>query len=264
MARTLSKDDIEAKWASVPKNWYDIYQWSPTTGSAYMEWLAARLTASFPQIQLDRDGLRTPATRKPPHRGQISLRTSIDGLNEKHLVRGMFNKRHLPFLGKAIDYEIPLKATKDAKHGDIDLLCITAENEALCTEVKRPTSHESILKAVLQAYTYTLLLAEIKQDVFADVEHGPQLRLTPAILTFSTAQSGRQLEEIERYPELRGLIQRLNVHLLENGLARFRFFLITNPIDEMRDCLVTKEIDRDVKPVFRDSFELTIKEVTPR
>lgn len=36
----------------------------------------------------------------------------------------MFNSGLLPVLGRVVYYEIPLKDTDEASHGDIDLLCM--------------------------------------------------------------------------------------------------------------------------------------------
>lgn len=260
MARGLSKTEVEKEWQALPKNWYAIYQWKRTSRAGYLEWIAEWTVASFPQIQLIIDGLRDRSFKAENHRGQIDLQTEIEQLTEKRLVRAMFNSTHLPPLGTVVDYEVPLKDTKKAKHGNIDLLSELPET-ALCVEAKEPNSQESILKAVLEAYVYTSLVSTKKQLFLKSFELNPNLQLTPAILTFANAQSGRQLKEINEYPHLLELIGMLNSNLAVAGIAPLRFFVIENPDDELKNRLTTTtESNGDVKVVFREKFDLSIVE----
>lgn len=148
MTRGVTKAELESEWRSLPMNWYSIYQWRPTSRDGYLEWIAEWIVSSFPLIQLNANSLRTRSFRVAEHRGQIVLRTGIEQLTEKRIVRAMFNLSQLPLLGKVIDYEVPLKETDEADHGDIDLLCVTP-NACLCVEAKKPDSSESILKSRL-------------------------------------------------------------------------------------------------------------------
>lgn len=262
MARGLSKTDLEAEWQALPKNWYVTYQWERTSRAGYLEWIADWIMSSLPQIQLVADGLRSRSFRVTDHRGQIKLNTGINQLTEKRLVRAMFNLTQLPLLGRVIDYEVPLKDTDDAAHGDIDLLCVSP-NICLCVEAKKPNAGESILKAILQAYVYTSLVSSKKQLFLSSFKLDPTLQLTPAILTFASAQSGRQLKEIGKYPCLLKLIENLNAKLAIDGIGPMRFFVVENPDNELVSCLTTtSEANGDVKAVFREGFALSIVEQT--
>lgn len=262
MARRLSKTEIKKEWQALPKSWYAIYQWERTSGAGYLEWIADWIVASFPHIKLVADGLRSRSFRVADHRGQIKLNTGINQLTEKRLVRAMFNSGSLPLLGKVIDYEVPLKDTDEAAHGDIDLLCTLADN-CLCVEAKKPNAGASILKAILQAYAYTSLVSSKKQLFLSSFELASELVLTPAILTFANAQSGRQLKEMGKYPCLLKLIENLNATLAIDGIAPMRFFVVENPVSELASCLTTTtESNGDVKAIFREGFALSIVEQT--
>jgi hypothetical protein len=260
----LTKTELDVEWRSLPKNWFSIYQWKRTTGASYTEWIAERIATSFPQIELVAEGLRTRSFRAADHRGQIRLRTGINQLTEKRIVRAMFNSSPLPLMGDVIDYEIPLKDIKKAKHGNIDLLCVLPQT-ALCVEAKKPKSNESILKAVLEAFVYTSLVATKKQSFLTSFNLDQNLLLTPAVLTFASTQSGRQLKMINKYPQLLGLIRVLNSQLALGGIAPLRFFVIENPVVEFATCLTTtQETNGDVKAVFSDGFTLSIVEQSIR
>lgn len=260
MARGLSKTEIESEWRALPKNWYAIYQWERTSRAGYLEWTAEWIVKEFSQIQLVTDGLRSRTFRVADHRGQISLNTEIEQPTEKRIVRAMFNLGSLPVLGKVIDYEVPLKDTDEAAHGDIDLLC-TLPDTCFCVEAKKPRASESILKAVLQAYAYTSLVSTKRNLFFESFQLVPQLRLTPAVLTFASAQSGRQLKEVTKYPQLLNLIRSLNGQLDKDKIAPIRFFIVENEDDELANCLTTTtQTNGDVKAVFRDGFTLSVVE----
>ena len=258
--KKLTKSDIENEWRALPKNWYAIYQWKRATAVAYTEWIAALITSSHPMIELVADGLRKRPFRLDNHRGQIKLNTPIAQVTEKRLVRAMFNGGQLPFMGRVIDYEIPLKETNEARHGDIDLLCLLPQT-VLCVEAKEPKSGESLLKAVLEAFVYTSLISTRRASFLSDFGLGQNVPLTPAILTFAVAASGRQLEAMDQFPQLLGLIRILNRQLTDQRIEPLRFFVVRNSGEALQTCLTTtQETNGDVKVVFADGFSLSITE----
>jgi len=228
----------------VKKDWYSIYQWDRSCGVIYMEWIAKWIAESFEKILLISDGLRERHFKVPHHRGQIDLQTGKEQLTEKRIVRAFYNLGEMPILGKILDYEVPLKASRNAKHGDIDLLCFTSET-LLCVEAKQPRSNESVLKAILQAFTYTSLAAIHRSRFVAEYCLPKTLVLAPAVLTFASTASALQVREWENYPHARNLIKLLNNRLARSGAAGIRFFVIENEASEVEFCLTasTQKID---------------------
>ena len=260
MARGLSTTELEAEWLGLPKDFYSIYRWERVAGVGYTEWIAGRVAASLDGLRLVRDGLRARSFRVADHRGQIKLGTGIEQLTEKRLVRALFNTTVLPLLNRVIDYEVPLKDNDAAAHGDIDLLC-TQPGVCLCVEAKKPLAGESILKAVLQAFTYTSLVATRKEAFLESFNLDPTLCLTPAVLTFASAKSGLQLAGLHQYPNLVGLIRLLDTRLTSQGNGPMRFFLVNNPDVELDRCLTTEAgRNGDVRAIFREGFALSIAE----
>ena len=256
----LDKTNLAEEWALLPKNWYSVYQWTRTSRPGYTEWIAEWIKTSIAGIRLEADGLRQRSFRVPAHRGQIKLQTDIKQLTEKRLLRAMFNLSKVPVMGKVVDYEIPLKETEDADHGDIDLLC-SCSDSALCVEAKKPRASESVLKAILQAFVYTSLIATRREAFLKDFDLSPSLKLTPAVLTFASAQSGRQIRERKTHPHLLRLTSALNAKLAEKSISPLRFFLVENPDAELETCLrTTLEPNKDVKVVFCDGFTLKVSE----
>ena len=260
MTRGYEKDKLKLAWNSVSKDWYSIYQWGRTSGAAYTEWIAEWIVESFDLIRLETAGLRMNRFKTEDHKGQAQLQTDISQFTEKRFVRAVFNLGEISPLGKIIDYEVPLKATGSAEHGDIDLLCL-ASGDLLCVEAKNPQKSESVLKAILQAVVYTWL-ASVHIDKFIDEFKLPMpTRLTPAILIFRDSASGRQLGHWGNHPHLAALLQKLDTKLANIAAGRTRFFIIENAVSETDSCLRLGEVvGGGEKVIFSSGFDLKIVE----
>lgn len=91
----------------------------------------------------------------------------LQGTNRKEeiLAKLLFYQREVAGLGYIFDYQTPLKETQDDSYGKIDLLGYNTDDKCYSViELKyRPSgSEETLLRCVLEAYTYYRLL-DIKQ-----------------------------------------------------------------------------------------------------
>ena len=89
----------------------------------------------------------------------------ITNRKEEILAKLLFYQGNVDGLGYIFDYQTPLKATKNDSYGKIDLLGYNKDNKCYSViELKyRPSgSEETLLRCVLEAYTYYRLL-DIKQ-----------------------------------------------------------------------------------------------------
>jgi hypothetical protein len=248
MARSLEENKLRQEWNSLPKNWYSIYQWRRTCGIDYAERIAEWIVTSFAEIRLMTDGLRDKNFKTRDHRGQATLNTGIGHFTEKRFVRALFNLGRLSPLGEMIDYEIPLKATRNADHGDIDLLCVAPES-------KSPRSGESILKAVLESFVYTSLAAQHRDVFVAEFQLPRTLLLTPATLTFADSPSHRQLQAWDKHPHLSALVKMLNADLAKSDDGGIRLFIIDNDKSELAFCLPTvPDPEGGEKVIFASGF----------
>jgi len=101
-----------------------------------------------------------------------------------------------------LDYEVPLKEKQSSDHGDIDVLCWNGDG-LLITEVKAYNSKHSLLKAILQAFTYTSLVTTAKARFTRSFKAPDETKLIPAVLVFENADEGANLRAIDRYPSAR-------------------------------------------------------------
>lgn len=77
----------------------------------------------------------------------------------------MFNKsrqgQEYGFIGKIIDYQTPLKAKRGDVAGKIDLLSYNGDILRIL-ELKKPDSVETMLRCVLEGYTYMMTVDRVK------------------------------------------------------------------------------------------------------
>ena len=100
----------------------------------------------------------------------------ITNRKEEILAKLLFYQREVAGLGYIFDYQIPLKKTRNDSYGKIDLLGYNKADECYSViELKyRPSgSEETLLRCVLEAYTYYKLL-DIKQIKSAVGHNGIQ------------------------------------------------------------------------------------------
>ena len=96
----------------------------------------------------------------------------ITNRKEEILAKLLFYQGNVDGLGYIFDYQTPLKAAKNDSYGKIDLLGYNTDDDCYSViELKyRPSgSEETLLRCVLEAYTYYKLL-DLKQ-IKADVAH---------------------------------------------------------------------------------------------
>jgi len=107
------------------------------------------------------------------HSEKVVMEKLLDtNRKEEILAKLLFYQREVAGLGYIFDYQTPLKATKNDSYGKIDLLGYNTDDKCYSViELKyRPSgSEETLLRCVLEAYTYYKLL-DLKQ-IKSEVNH---------------------------------------------------------------------------------------------
>lgn len=73
---------------------------------------------------------------------------------EELMAMEMFRIGKLPLIGKILDYQIPLKNQRCDDGGKIDIVSIDDNNIVHILELKKEESRETMLRSVLEIYTY--------------------------------------------------------------------------------------------------------------
>lgn len=100
------------------------------------------------------DGIET-ITRKESYKTKSHdgvIKAPDSGREEEIIAMKMYDKQY-DFVGKMIDYQTPLKNKREDDAGKIDLLAYDGKI-ARILELKKPDSEETMLRCVLEGYTY--------------------------------------------------------------------------------------------------------------
>ena len=121
-------------------------------------------------------------------------------------------------IGKIIDYQTPLKDIQTDKAGKIDLLAYNEEEKILrILELKRPDSKETMLRCVLEAYTYLKVVDRAKLLKDFGLPEDTEIKACPFV--FYDGEQYKEMQQDRKY--LKDLIKKLGIEVIylkeENG-----------------------------------------------
>lgn len=124
---------------------------------------------------------------------------------EELIAMAMYRQGVLPLVGKVIDYQTPLKNKRTDKAGKIDLLAYDGQTLRIL-ELKEPDSNETMLRCVLEGYTYLKTVSTAK--LLADFGLPPDTPVKACPFVF---RGGAQREEMQQLrPKLNLLMDTLD------------------------------------------------------
>ena len=116
-------------------------------------------------------------------------------------------------IGKIIDYQTPLKNVRGDKAGKIDLLAYN-ENENGRTlrilELKKPDSKETMLRCVLEAYTYLKVVDKDKLLKDFGLQKNTKIKACPFV--FYGKEQYKEMQEDRK--NLKELIEKLEIEVI--------------------------------------------------
>ena len=121
-------------------------------------------------------------------------------------------------IGKIIDYQTPLKNVRGDRAGKIDLLAYNENEKTLrILELKRPDSKETMLRCVLEAYTYLKVVDKAKLLKDFRLPENTVIKACPFVF-----YDGKQHKEMQQNREnSKELIKKLKIEIIylkeENG-----------------------------------------------
>lgn len=121
--------------------------------------------------------------------------------SEKWTVKNMFLGKidHDDIFGQLIDYEVPLKNKRNDGTGNIDF--ISMKNGKLwMVEIKKYTSDESILKALLEIQSYYQIVDKEKliKDYKKDLNLNDNIEIEKVVAVFDRTEASNQYRENEK------------------------------------------------------------------
>ena len=141
------------------------------------------------------------------HAGENKVKTSRV---EEWTAKQLFKQIDGGVLGTIIDYQTPLKnSQKDEGVGKIDLLSKNTTNKCVyILELKKEESDETMLRTVLEAYTY---LKQVSKDkLYKDFEIESDYELLAAPLVYENSRPYKEYKDSER-KFLHLLMKKMNI-----------------------------------------------------
>jgi hypothetical protein len=163
----------------------------------------------------------------PIHRNASYYTEGHDGkyrpesTSEKNIAKRIFQQgkqEGIPGIGIILDYETPLNDELENSAGKIDLLAFDQKNNVLrILELKRPDNDESMLRCVLEAYSYSKLvdreklILDFNRDGNFNIPEGIPIVACP--LVFRNSVQHKELQEMQEglRQNLKKLIEQLEV-----------------------------------------------------
>ena len=121
-------------------------------------------------------------------------------------------------IGKIIDYQTPLKDIQTDKAGKIDLLAYNESKKTLrILELKKPDSEETMLRCVLEAYTYLKVVDKAKLLKDFGLPKNTKIKACPFV--FYGKEQYKEMQQDRKH--LKDLIKKLGIEVIylkeENG-----------------------------------------------
>ena len=114
-------------------------------------------------------------------------------------------------IGKIIDYQTPLKNVRGDKVGKIDLLAYNENEKTLrILELKRPDSKETMLRCVLEAYTYLKVVDKAKLLKDFGLAENTKIKACPFV--FYGKEQYKEMQEDRK--NLKELIEKLGIEVI--------------------------------------------------
>ena len=141
----------------------------------------------------------------------LSTATKPDSSNraEEWLAKDLYiQKQVFNIIGKIIDFQVPLKSIQTDESGKIDLLAYNENTKMLhILELKRSGSKETLLRCVLEVYTYWKTVN--KANLLESFQLPPDTELRKAVLIYADSQSYADLNDRDIF--IKQLMRKLEV-----------------------------------------------------
>ena len=133
---------------------------------------------------------------------------SHDGRHRSPTV-AIYNQGSLNILGKVLDYQTPLKNERDDKAGKIDIISYDKDNKIVyILELKREDSKETMLRCVLEIFTYSKTLDKDKFLEDFNLPKDTKIKASPLVF-FNGSQYKEMVDDNNKF--LKQLMDKLDI-----------------------------------------------------
>lgn len=216
MANGYKKDEIINKLENLKdistlyKEDFINYRGDTTdTKEKYTEVIAEWLIKNFNLFDNIKKITRQSSYKVDTHDGKHNNQNS--NRLEEIMAIEIFNQKSLNILGEVIDYQTPLKDKLGDEAGKIDIISYDKDNKIVyILELKREDSKETMLRCVLEIFTYSKTLDKDKFLEDFNLPKDTKIKASPLVF-FNGSQYKEMVEGDNKY--LKDLIKKLEIEL---------------------------------------------------
>jgi hypothetical protein len=150
---------------------------------------------------------RYPSSYKTESHIGIKVEDTKTNREEEWIAKSMY-KNHYDGIGNVIDYQTPLNNKKSDKAGKIDLLSVPNSSTLYLIELKRGSNKETLLRCVLEIYTYSKIVDGKK--LLRDFGLNENIAIKPIVAIFKNSEQYKQLN----LPNVLELTKELGVEIV--------------------------------------------------
>jgi hypothetical protein len=178
-----------------------------TSDERYTEIVAAQLLSHIGELQkippIPRENYKTDSHEELAK----AVRPENTNRDEEWIAKGLYGKT-FAHIGKIIDFQTPLKSIQTDDAGKIDLLSFDGANAHLL-ELKKPRSDETLLRCVLEIFTYWKTVECANLLTSFGLSAATPIR--KAALVFADSQAYRDFHDVKGNAKVRELMKVLKV-----------------------------------------------------
>lgn len=216
MAKGYIKDEIINKLENLKdistlyKEDFINYRGDTTdTKEKYTEVIAEWLIKNFNLFDNIKKITRQSSYKVDTHDGKHNNQNS--NRLEEIMAIEIFNQKSLSILGEVIDYQTPLKDKLGDEAGKIDIISYDKDNKIVyLLELKREDSKETMLRCVLEIFTYSKTLDKDKFLEDFNLPKDTKIKASPLVF-FNSSQYKEIADSDNKY--LKDLIKKLEIEL---------------------------------------------------
>lgn len=169
------------------------------------EWLLNNIDLLYKIKKITRLSSYKVDTHDGKHNNQNSNRL------EEIMAIEIFNQKSLNILGEVLDYQTPLKDKLEDEAGKIDIVGYDKDNKIVyLLELKREDSKETMLRCVLEIFTYSKTLDKDKFLEDFNLPKDTKIKASPLVF-FNGSQYKEMADSDNKY--LKDLIKKLEIEL---------------------------------------------------
>lgn len=179
------------------------------TKEKYTEVIAEWLIKNFNLFDNIKKITRQSSYKVDTHDGKHNNQNS--NRLEEIMAIEIFNQKSLNILGEVIDYQTPLKDKLGDEAGKIDIISYDKDNKIVyLLELKREDSKETMLRCVLEIFTYFKTLDKDKFLEDFNLPKDTKIKASPLVF-FNGSQYKEMADSNNKY--LKDLIKKLEIEL---------------------------------------------------